>query len=421
MNGYQEADTSNRYEGVLSPFRTETSSARTLLVICLSALCWAFSFGLGAPLASVWLKTAGHGETIVGLNTGVYYLGIALAAGLVPWLMRRLGRGTLVAGMLASGVTVAWFPWGGSLAGYFVLRLLNGLAGAMSLIPLETLVNRNSPPEQRSRDFGFYAFSVAAGMALGTGIGMEMVASVPRTAFVLGGLLAVIAGAIVFRWLHWPALAEEARDDRVPLEFGRNLLNFGSAWSQGFLEGGMVALMPLYLLAIGMSEAGAGALLGGIMIGVIVFQVPVAWLADRWGRTQVLLGCYVVTAGMLAALYVGVNLLGLTVCLFLAGACSGAFYPLGLAIIGERIPTPALPRASAWYLAVNCLGSVTGPVLTGAAMDRFGRQSMFMVGESAVLGVVAVWAGLRFFEWLTSGRMRAETVEPIISEQRKAA
>src|SRR6267378_5881482 len=125
---------------------------RAMSANCLASLFWSFNFGLGAPLASLWLQDHGHSATVIGLNTGVYYLGIALAAGLVPWMMRRLGRGTLVAGMLASGITVAWFPWGGSLAGYFVLRLLNGLAGAMSLIPLETLVNRNSPPEQRSRD-----------------------------------------------------------------------------------------------------------------------------------------------------------------------------------------------------------------------------------------------------------------------------
>src|SRR5207237_10497453 len=123
---------------------------KTLLVICIAGLLWAFSFGLGAPLASVWLKDAGHRETLVGLNTGVYYLGIALTAVVVPWLMRRSGRGTLIAGMVLTAVTVAWFPWGCNLSGYFVLRFLNGVGGALSLMPLETLVNHNSPPEQRS-------------------------------------------------------------------------------------------------------------------------------------------------------------------------------------------------------------------------------------------------------------------------------
>src|SRR5437660_1498322 len=132
--------TRNHRELMLARF---AGSTRTLIVICVSGLLWAFSFGLGAPLASIWLKDAGHGETIVGLNTGVYYLGIALAAAVVPWMMRRWVRGTLVVGMVATAITVAWFPWGGDLFGYFLLRFLNGVAGALSLIPLETLINHN--------------------------------------------------------------------------------------------------------------------------------------------------------------------------------------------------------------------------------------------------------------------------------------
>src|SRR5262249_41361408 len=157
-------------ETVMSSSRSPT---RILVVLCVAAACWAFSFGLGAPLASAWLHDAGHGNTVVGLNTGTYYLGIALAAGLVPALMRRWGRGCNVLGMLLSGATVALFPWGGSLAGCFVLRVLNGVAGALSLIPLETLVNQNAPPERRARDFGIYAFCVALGWALGTLVGMQ--------------------------------------------------------------------------------------------------------------------------------------------------------------------------------------------------------------------------------------------------------
>jgi MFS family permease len=183
------------------------------------------------------------------------------------------------------------------------------------------------------------------------------------------------------------------------LELGRNVLSFGSAWSQGFLEGGMVALMPIYLLGIGLSDTGVGWLMSGIMMGVILFQVPVAWLADRLGRTAVLLACYAVTAGALAALALGIGWPGLTVCLFLAGACSGAFYPLGLAVLGEQMPACSLSRASAWYLAINCIGSWIGPTVAGTAMEWTGNQGMFLTGEAAVLGVVLVWAVRRIAEW----------------------
>src|SRR5262249_43066222 len=159
--------------------------------------------------------------------------------------------------------------------------------------------------------------------------------------------------------------------------------------------GAMVAFMPVYLLAIGLTESGAGWILGGLMIGVIVVQVPVAWLADRLGRTPVLLGCYAVTLVTLAALYAGLPLGGLVVCLFLAAACSSAFYPLGLSLLGEQTPPGGLARANAWFLTLNCVGSLTGPASAGAVMDFFGRQSLFAIGGLAVLAVLGAWGALR--------------------------
>jgi MFS family permease len=388
-------------------------SKRLLLVLCPASLCWSFGFGVGAPLASLWLQDAGCGATVIGLNTGVYYLGTALAAGFIPWLMRRWGRGCAVAGMLMSALTVALFPWGGSLGGWFVLRLLNGMAGAMSLIPMETLINRHAPPEQRARNFGYYAFTVALGIALGTLIGVPLYPAAPRTAFVLGGCINLVAAAIVQGWLLWPHREEDSQAVRAPLALGRHFLSFGSAWSQGFLEGAMVALLPVYLLAIGLSETGVGSLMSGMMIGVIVYQVPIAWLADRLGRTAALLGCYAVTAGALGILFHGTNLLGLTVCLFLAGACSSALYPLGLALLGEQLPASGLARAGAWYLAINCLGSVTGPILAGAAMDQLGNQAVFITGLAAVLLIPAVWLIQRAFGLRSR---RGESVDTFPSE-----
>jgi MFS family permease len=376
---------------------TPVLSTRTLLTLCLASAAWAFSFGLGAPLASRWLQDAlqdcEQSNTVIGLNTGTYYLGIALAAGLVPWLMRRWGRGCPLVGMVVSGLTVAWFPWGGGLAGWFVLRFLNGVAGAMSLIPLETYVNRHSATAQRSRNFGFYAFAIALGWALGSLVGLQLYAKCPRLAFGIGGSAGLAAGVIVLGWLPWPAEPHEQRRSRAPLAPLRNFLGFGSAWSQGFLEGGMVAFLAIYLPFLGLSDERAGWLMSGLMIGVILFQVPVAWLADRLGRGRVLLGCYAVTALGLALLPFCADSGWLVLWLFLVGACSGAFYPLGLALLGDRLPETALARAGAWYLGINCLGSLTGPVIMGRVMDHFGQRALFVVGAAAVVLIPLLTAG----------------------------
>lgn len=370
-------------------------NVRTLIVLCLVSAGWAFSFGLGAPLASLWLNDAGYSDSVVGLNTGVYYLGIALTAVVVPWSMRRFGHFCPLAGFVLSGATVALFPWGGSLAGWFGLRLFNGVGGALSLIPLETYVNRHSLAEQRARNFGIYAVAIAVGWALGNLIGLQMYDDAPRLAFVLGSVPTLLVLPLLGRGMPWPEEPAVEPGERVPLPWRRSLFSFGSGWSQGFLEGSMVSLLPIYLLFAGLTKEEVSWLTSGIMIGVILFQVPVAWLADRLGRAAVLLACHAVVLAGLVALPFCTGRLALPICLFLIGACSGAFYPLGLSLLGEQVQEAALARASACYLALNCLGSLVGPVVTGVVMDCFGKPAMPASGIAAVVLVLVVSAAFR--------------------------
>jgi MFS family permease len=390
--------------------------SRNLTVLCGASLMWGFSFGIGAPLASLWLHDRGCSATVIGANTGAYYLSVALAGCLAPFLMKRLGRGCLVLGMLASGSAVAAFPWCGSLTGWFLLRALNGVGGALFIIPTETLVNRNAPPAKLSRDFGYYAFSMATGIALGTFIGTQMYPSWPRLAFLLGGVVSLAGLVLILSGLTAPAIRATEDTRAGNLDLVRNFLSFGAAWSQGFLEGGMLALLPVYLLAHGLSDEGVGWLMSGTMMGVISMQVPLAWLADRLGRTRVLMICHGVTIVALAALLPGGGVPLLAICLFMAGACSSAFYPLGLARLGEQVSATALPRASAWFLGINCMGSLTGPVISGIAMDYLGASALISTALLAVLLVLLLWGSLLM---LRTPRQMSDSQE--VNTSRRAA
>jgi MFS family permease len=366
----------------------------TLGVLCAASAGWAFSFGLGGPLASLWLQEAGVRKTLIGLNTSTYYLGVALAAPLVPRLLRRWGRACVAVGMVADAVSTALFPWVGDLAGWFLLRLIGGAATALSLIPMETLVNRNAPADGRAGDFGVYAFCVALGIGLGAVIGLPLYAVAPRLAFAVGGLVTLVAALLSQCDLPWSQADADEPDGASPPALRANLLSYGSAWAQGFLEGGMLTFLSLYLLTLGYSEAGAGRLLGGLFLGVVLFQVPLARMADRWGRLRVLLVCQGVLLAGLLWLPWCTGSLALGFSFFLVGGCCAALYPLGLALLGERLPPAALARANAWYLTCNCAGSLSGPVLTGLAIDWFGARAQFAAGAAAVVGCWVVrWLG----------------------------
>jgi MFS family permease len=387
-------------------------NVRILLVLCLASAAWAFSFGLGAPLASLWLKDAGYSDSIAGASAGIYYLGIAVTAAAVPRLMRRWGRFCPIAGFVLSGASTMLFPWGGSLFGWLTLRLLNGVGGAMSLIPLETYVNRHSPLEQRSRNFGIYAVAIALGWALGNLIGLQLYNGAAVLAFLVGGAVTLLALPLLGRGLPWLPEPPVQRAERVALPWRRTFLSFGSSWMQGFLEGAMVSLLPIYLLFLGLTTQHISWLTSGIMIGVILFQVPVAWLADRLGRARVLLACHAVVLAGLIALPFCTGPILLPAVLFLIGACSGAFYPLGLSLLGEQVRDAALARASACYLALNCLGSLIGPIVTGAVMDYHGKAAMPASGIVAGILVLIAWLIVRERPAATNAPLRCVYRDP---------
>jgi MFS family permease len=307
--------------------------------------------------------------------------------------MRRASRLCVVGGIVADAVVIALFPWINVLAAWFVLRLLGGMATALSIIPMETLVNHNAPPEHRARDFGFYAFSVALGIALGSLVGLPLYPLVPRSAFALGGLVTLASGVVA--WIGWP-VGQAFQPDEVSqvrlesLTYGANTLSYGTAWVQGFLEGGLITFLSINLLGRGYSEGGVSLLVGGLFAGVILCQVPLAWLADRLGRLRVLLACHGLLLAALVSVRWGPGTPLLAVSLFLLGTCCGALYPLGLALLGERTPAAELARANAWYLASNCAGSLCGPVLFGLAIKWFGQPSQFLAGAIAVAVILGL-------------------------------
>jgi MFS family permease len=361
-------------------------SRARLYLVSLASLGWGVSFGLLASLAPLTMRDAGESPTSIGLNTSLYYLGVAAASPLVPLLMRR-GRACVVAGMLIDAITTAAFPFVSGAVSWHALRFVGGVGTAMSLIPMETLVNRNAPRDHRASDFGLYALCVASGLGVGAGVGVPLFPLSPIMPYLLAGAVTLVATALA--WVGMPSVStaeEKVREGAVA--WVREALCFGTAWVQGFLEGGTFAFLTLYLLARGASEPFAGLLVGGLFLGVIAAQLPLCYLADRFGLKRSLVVCLAVLLAGLAAVPLS-PVLALLGVLFALGAACGALYPLGLALLGERVPAHALGRANAYYLAANCVGSLCGPLLIGLAVEAWGLSALFTLGGAAVAAVLA--------------------------------
>ena len=109
----------------------------------------------------------------------------------------------------------------------------------------------------------------------------------------------------------------------------RNRLSLGASWVQGFLEGGMLTFLSIHLLTLGYEEAQVGGLMAALFLGVVLFQTPSAWLADRFGRLRVLAAFHGVLLIGLACLPFCTGPVAVAAWLFVVGGCSRPYIRWG--------------------------------------------------------------------------------------------
>ena len=113
------------------------------------------------------------------------------------------------------------------------------------------------------------------------------------------------------------------------------------------------------------------------VIGNLVLQWPIGWLADHADRRIVLAGCTLASTLLVVALpLVPAQSPGVIAVVMLWGGISFAIYPVGLALLGQRFRGGDMARANTAFSLIYILGGLVGRPLTGAAMDAFGDPGL---------------------------------------------
>ena len=328
------------------------------------------TYGLTAPLVSLRLSAAGYSETLIGLNAAMHAVGVFAIAPFLPKLCRAWPPKTLlVTALVAIFVLLALFPLT-PLAGWFALRLLLGVFSEIVLVVTETWLNHTSVEHARAKTMAWYTASLSLGFALGPFL---LLASSGLTPFFSGALLA--AGVLLSRRYSRKPLAQE--ENRAlwhylflaPLAMAATMLNAA-------LEAAGMNLLTIYAVNLGWSEKAATALLSVLMLGTIVLQLPVGWLADRVDRGRLItLFAALSTAGALVWPFALAAAPLAWVLMFFWGGAFVAIYTLVITRVGEQFSGATLAGIYAAMSVMWGLGALLGPSLGGLAMS-FGRDGL---------------------------------------------
>ncbi|WP_313646236.1 MFS transporter, partial [Pseudomonas sp.] len=137
-----------------------------------------------------------------------------------------------------------------------------------------------------------------------------------------------------------------------------------------FFDAVVLSLLPVYASSHGFAVAVAALMVTVVFAGDMLFQLPLGWLADRVERTGLHLACGLVamTIGLALPWLLQLTWL-LWPMLVLLGAVAGGIYTLALVLIGQRFKGQDLVTANASVGLLWGVGSLVGPLVSGAAMD----------------------------------------------------
>jgi MFS family permease len=368
------------------PDRTLTAGERRLSLAAVIGGVFGVGIAFGAlvPLLALLLERRGLGGTVIGLNSAMFPVAVLAVGPLLPRIIARLGTlRSMYLGIGSATVLVLLFPVFDSVSAWFVLRFLVGVATGIHWVVSETWMNRLATDRDRGVIMGIYATVLAGGFALG-----------PLLLTVVGidGALPFIGVAIALALSAVPLALTRRLAPVMPARPAHGLARFVAAAPVvmiGAVVGGLVdnalfTLLPVYGLRVGFEQATAVLLLTVFIGGNLVMQVPLGWLADRTDRRAVLLACvWVALAGtlLLPLLSPGgafASTALLWPMLFVWGGTAFGIYTISLSLLAERFSRDSMAGANTAFVMSYETGSLSGPVLAGAAIDLAGPNGLIV-------------------------------------------
>jgi predicted MFS family arabinose efflux permease len=142
-----------------------------------------------------------------------------------------------------------------------------------------------------------------------------------------------------------------------------------------------------------MEEGAALRLMTALVVGGIVTQYTLGWLADRTSRKILLAALGLIYAALIAIFPFLLGTPGLALAIiFVMGTTVIGLYMLGLAMLGQEVEPSQLATANAAFILMYTSGSIVGPALTGAAMTNGPIAGFVGITGAAALILAAVIA-----------------------------
>jgi MFS family permease len=351
-----------------APADTRRATYLSTAAVIATASIFGLTYSLTAPLIALQLAERGYGEFYIGLNAAMHAAGVLLIAPVLPRLAVRFGaRGLIVGALVLTAALLALFPVVPAVWLWFPLRLGFGIGAEVLFVMSETWTNELSNDRVRGRTMAIYTASLSLGMVGGPAL-LSVIGARPAAYFVGAGICVAAVLFVAGPWVIAPPKVDSPHSNPMrylrmaPIAVATTVLNAA-------IETAGLSFIALYASGMGWTEEGAMRLISTLMLGAIILQLPIGWLADRVNPRRLALSLAILSAvsalvwpWMLSTHWLAYSLI------FVWGGLFVGIYTVMLTMVGSRYSGSDLVGIYAVMGLAWGGGALIGPSMAGLAM-----------------------------------------------------
>ncbi len=347
-----------------------SASIAAIGVFCLTT-------GLSYPLLALLLEDMGTSTGLIGLNAAMTPLGIIVSSPFIPPLARRFGAWHIcVFSLFLTAALLLLLAVYKNVMIWFALRFLLGVANSIIFITSEAWINQLAEPRIRGRIIGLYGTIAAGGFALGP-LALAIIGSQGWLPFLVGITGICLALPIVITAKnHLPEFNGKEKASVFSF-FSLAPLLLLAVTAAALFDQVVMSLLPIYSLRHAIPEATGSLMLTVIIVGNVLLQIPIGWLADRFSRRYLIswLAFGTVAGCILLSRWIEGSVL-IWPMLFVWGAIAFGTYTVAMVDLGARFSGALLLAGNSAFGVVWGIGGIVGPSIAGIAMDLVGPEGL---------------------------------------------
>lgn len=354
-----------------------TSNWRNLIAACAAITVFGLAFGMTYPLLSLILESRGVSTEMIGVNSAMMPIGILLFSSVIPIVTRRYGaRPVAIIAAVATSLLIVAYKAFDTLEAWFVIRLLQGMSISTVFVLSEAWIVKFAGSGHRGRIVAIYGSILSA--SFGAGPALVGWIGISGWAPFLIGAGVILLGVLPLNLVREDqgAYPEETKPSGIFAFAPKAPMLLAAVGAFAIFDAATLSLLPVYGVRNGLDVQTAATALTAMIVGNIVLQFPIGWLADKYPRRAVLAGCACFTAAFALVLPLVMSTVWMWPILVGMGACGYGVYTVALTSLGDRFDGIELVNGSASFAVMWGIGALLGSISGGWAMTGFGPHGL---------------------------------------------